>query len=65
MKIAYDAVCTWGDGPDVLLTIKIDEKPAYFDLTIEEAENLAARLTQAIVYAKQLDEGYMLAMQEK
>jgi hypothetical protein len=46
MKI--DAECAWGDGPDVLLTI--DDK--LYDLTIDEAFNLASRLTMAAQYAR-------------
>lgn len=47
-----EAECTWGDGPDVLLTI--DDK--LYDLTVEEAFDLAAKLTMAAQYARHLEE---------
>ncbi len=52
-----DAECTWGDGPDVLLSVYKDGKVyELFDLTIEEAFDLASRLTMAAQYARHHEE---------
>ena len=51
------AVCTWGDGPDILMTLEgIKGKDRYYDLTVEDAEALIKDLTGAIAMANELDQ---------
>lgn len=63
----YDIACTWGDGPDVLLTIEIlvgteKGKKEFHDLTAEQARRLAQDL---IIAAEHVDELNRLAEQYK
>ena len=46
-----DAECTWGDGPDVLLTLEGQR----FDLTVKEALWLSVRLEMAARAAQNLE----------
>lgn len=48
----YKADCTWGDGPDILMSIELilgreSGKKFFFDLTPIQARILAAELTSA------------------
>jgi hypothetical protein len=55
MKAA--AVCTWGDGPDILMTLEGIKGPdRFYDLTVKDAEDLIKDLSMAIVMAKELDQ---------
>lgn len=47
-----EAVCTWGDGPNVLLTC--DDKQ--YDLTASQAEKLIVQLQMAVSTSRRLDE---------
>lgn len=47
--------CTWGDGPDVILCIQIDGKNIYYDLTADQAENLAFSLRHTSNFAKEME----------
>jgi hypothetical protein len=55
MKIKVN--CTWGDGPDVLLQLftKDGTRITSFDLTSEEALDLAVDLEKAAEWAKQME----------
>lgn len=50
--------CTWGDGPDILLTIQRQPQGGrcLYDLTLKEAEELAWQLNTAIRQVKELEE---------
>ena len=53
------AVCTWGYGPDILMSIKGTKegsKDILYDLSIEDAENLIKDLSMAIIMARELDQ---------
>lgn len=47
-----NAECTWGQGPDVLLSVN----GQLFDLTTKEAEKLAWKLEMAAHQALELDQ---------
>lgn len=51
------AVCTWGDGPDVLLCVGEDPKN-FFDLTLEEAKELESNLSLSILQVEHLERVY-------
>jgi hypothetical protein len=51
-KMEFRAVCTWGDGPDVLL--KIDAN--MFDLTASDAKKLANELLVAAHNAEEIEQ---------
>ena len=54
---SWNASCTWGDGPDVLLVHKKNEKcRKSYDLTKEEAIQLANRLLVAASIAGNMDD---------
>ncbi len=78
--MSVKAVCTWGEGPDVLVEIEdwllfsFTENvikgwnkgfSGSFDLTAFEAKELAAKLVQAAEEAERLEEGYCLACKEQ
>jgi hypothetical protein len=53
------AVCTWGDGPDILLSLEGADKKnldRYYDLNIDKAKNLIRDLSIAVVMAEELEE---------
>jgi hypothetical protein len=47
--------CTWGDGPDVLLTVEQDGKTTFVDMTAEQAKGLAIKLQICAGYSDELD----------
>lgn len=53
------AVCTWGDGPDILMSIKGAKEGSpdtIYDLSVMDAENLIKDLSMAIIMARELDQ---------
>ena len=53
------AVCTWGDGPDILMALEgLDKKKSdrYYDLSIEEAKDLIRDLSMAVSMATELNQ---------
>jgi hypothetical protein len=53
------AVCTWGDGPDILMSLEgLNKKnqDRYYDLSIEEAKDLIRDLSNAVIIAEELEE---------
>ena len=59
----YKVECTWGDGPDVLLKIKMLKGPhtgrtMLFDLSAEQASLLADELTEAVRQVNELEINY-------
>jgi len=68
--VEWSAGCTWGDGPDVAINIKVPEKYAtiiqnqlktrdiFLDLTAEEAQKLGHALVSAGDKAAEIEEGY-------
>jgi hypothetical protein len=60
--MAVQAVCTWGDGPDVLISVNARETrngytTTWVDLTAAEARRLAAELLVAAERAEELAAG--------
>jgi len=54
---SWKAVCTWGEGPDVLLFKERNgESFEWYDLTSKEAKALAYDLLNAAKYAEDMDE---------
>jgi len=50
------AECTWGEGPDVLLTVERgNEKARWYDLTSQEARILSNQLIVSARYAEEMD----------
>ena len=50
------STCTWGEGPDVLLTIEYDnDKTQWLDLTSREARILSNQLIVSAQYAEDMD----------
>jgi len=49
-----NVTCTWGDGPDVLVTCDRVCDKTYIDLTADEALKLAVMLVAAAASAKEL-----------
>ena len=50
------AVCTWGDGPDILMSLEgLKGKDRLYDLSLEDAESLLDDLTMAIQMVKDLE----------
>jgi len=50
------AVCTWGDGPDILMSLEGIKGPdRLYDLSLEDAEALVNDLTIAIRMTKDLE----------
>lgn len=43
-NVEYKAACTWGDGPDILMTITDNGNKLFYDLTVDQALKLAAEL---------------------
>ena len=51
------AICTWGDGPDILITTNLEEvdKCGFIDLTLSQAKNLKLELEMAIHQVEELE----------
>jgi hypothetical protein len=67
--VSVSAACTWGDGPDVLVTIAAENKSRYrlrlyghgggsFGLTAAESRRLAAELLASADHADELNRAY-------
>ena len=54
-KSKIEAICTWGDGPDILLRCSDDPKD-FHDLTLKEAEELVMSLQMAIMRVKDIEQ---------
>jgi len=56
-KCSWEAFCTWGDGPDILLVHrKNDFEVSSYDLNIKEARSLAYELIIAADQAENIEE---------
>lgn len=57
------AVCTWGDGPDVMICQEWDHPQTgkhafYIDMSADEAEQLITEMQAAIAEARRIDREY-------